>query len=50
MIYFGWVSSAPTEEDIEVKVDLFIKGRFNAADGKKGGKPAGKAKSAKRKA
>lgn len=28
MIYFGWTSTQPTERDIEVKVDLFIKGRF----------------------
>jgi AcrR family transcriptional regulator len=34
MIYFGWVSAAPTAKDIEVKIDLFIKGRF-------GGLPAG---------
>ena len=28
MIYFGWLSSVPTEQDIEVKLDLFVKGRF----------------------
>lgn len=31
MIYFGWRSARPTEEDVAVKVDLFIKGRFGAA-------------------
>jgi AcrR family transcriptional regulator len=31
MIYFGWVSAAPSEQDIEIKIDLFIKGRFAAA-------------------
>jgi AcrR family transcriptional regulator len=31
MIYFGWASAAPTEKDIEVKIDLFIKGRFAGA-------------------
>jgi AcrR family transcriptional regulator len=31
MIYFGWLSSPPSEKDIEVKVDLFINGRFGAA-------------------
>ena len=32
MIYFGWASAAPTEKDIEVKIDLFIKGRFGGVD------------------
>jgi hypothetical protein len=42
MIYFGWVSAAPTAKDIEVKIDLFIKGRF-------GGLPVGtRAKSARK--
>lgn len=45
MIYFGWANTAPTEEDIEVKIDLFIKGRFGGVDGKK----SSKAKAAKRK-
>jgi TetR/AcrR family transcriptional regulator, mexJK operon transcriptional repressor len=49
MVYFGWVSSAPSETDIEAKIDLFIKGRFTVADGK-AGKSAGEAKAAKRKA
>jgi AcrR family transcriptional regulator len=51
MIYFGWASAAPTETDIEIKVDLFIKGRFSsegsapqkapsAPKDKKGDKPA----------
>ena len=31
MIYFGWRSARPTEEEVAVKVDLFIKGRFGAA-------------------
>ncbi len=39
MIYFGWASAAPTEADIEVKIDLFIKGRFEGAKDKKAGKP-----------
>ena len=44
MIYFGWASAAPTEADIEVKIDLFIKGRFAGesaapAKDKKGEKP-----------
>lgn len=30
MIYFGWMSARPTEDDVAVKVDLFIKGRFGA--------------------
>lgn len=34
MIYFGWATAVPTEEDIEVKIDLFIKGRFGGAAGK----------------
>lgn len=34
MIYFGWLSSPPSEEDIEIKVDLFIKGRFGLDAGK----------------
>jgi AcrR family transcriptional regulator len=42
MIYFGWVSAAPSEKDIEVKVDLFIKGRFAAAPS--AAKPASKRK------
>jgi AcrR family transcriptional regulator len=29
MIYFGWLSAPPTEQDIEVKIDLFIRGRFS---------------------
>jgi AcrR family transcriptional regulator len=33
MIYFGWLSSPPSEEDIERKVDLFINGRFSAKAG-----------------
>ena len=28
MIYFGWRSARPTVEDVAVKVELFIKGRF----------------------
>lgn len=36
MIYFGWLSSPPSEEDIERKIDLFINGRFSGASaGKK---------------
>jgi TetR/AcrR family transcriptional regulator, mexJK operon transcriptional repressor len=31
MIYFGWASAAPTERDIETKVDVFINGRYGAA-------------------
>jgi AcrR family transcriptional regulator len=31
MIYFGWLSAAPTDADIEVKIDLFIHGRFGGA-------------------
>jgi AcrR family transcriptional regulator len=31
MVYFGWVSAATSEKDIEIKIDLFIKGRFAAA-------------------
>lgn len=31
MIYFGWRSARPTEEDVAVKVDLFIAGRFGTA-------------------
>lgn len=30
MIYFGWLSTPPTDKDIRVKVDLFIRGRFGA--------------------
>jgi AcrR family transcriptional regulator len=30
MIYFGWLSGSPGEDEIEVKLDLFIKGRFGA--------------------
>lgn len=33
MIYFGWASAAPTEQDIAAKVDLFINGRFGGLDG-----------------
>lgn len=40
MIYFGWTSAAPTEKDIEVKIDLFIQGRFGGLSDKKGAKPA----------
>lgn len=40
MIYFGWLSSPPTERDIELKIDLFINGRFSGA-------PAGKKRAAK---
>jgi hypothetical protein len=52
MIYFGWVSAAPTEKDIEVKIDLFIKGRFGGLPAGKNAKPAGKpvGKAATRKA
>ncbi|MET0587952.1 MAG: TetR/AcrR family transcriptional regulator [Novosphingobium sp.] len=36
MIYFGWLSSPPSEEDIERKIDLFINGRFSGVSaGKK---------------
>ena len=28
MIYFGWLSEAPTDQDTEIKLDLFVKGRF----------------------
>lgn len=28
MIYFGWRNGAPTGKDIDVKIDLFINGRF----------------------
>jgi TetR/AcrR family transcriptional repressor of mexJK operon len=49
MIYFGWVSAAPTEQDIEVKIELFIKGRFGGPNESKAGKSAAKTKSAKRK-
>src|SRR5262245_51753108 len=41
MIYFGWASATPTEKDIEVKIDLFIKGRF-------GGMPVAKKPAAKK--
>lgn len=45
MIYFGWLSSPPTEKDIELKVDLFINGRFSGAGAGKRvpAKSAGKA-------
>lgn len=39
MIYFGWASAVPTDEDIEFKVDLFVNGRLGAA---RAAKPAGK--------
>jgi len=42
MIYFGWVSAATSEQDIEVKIDLFIKGRFAGASA--AAKPASKRK------
>ncbi|MBV1687869.1 TetR/AcrR family transcriptional regulator [Novosphingobium sp. G106] len=48
MIYFGWASAAPTEADIEVKIDLFINGRFGASRPKassKSTKPVAKRKS-----
>lgn len=48
MTYFGWASGAPTEQDIEVKIDLFIKGRFGGLKDKKiakAAKPGGKRKS-----
>lgn len=49
MIYFGWVSAAPTEKDIEVKIDLFINGRFGGLPAAKRGRAAKKpaSKSAK---
>jgi len=31
MIYFGWRSARPTAEEVAVKVDLFIQGRFGSA-------------------
>lgn len=31
MIYFGWLSTPPSEQDIELKIDLFIRGRFGSA-------------------
>jgi len=37
MIYFGWLSTPPTENDINVKVDLFIKGRFGLDGSAKAG-------------
>jgi len=48
MIYFGWRSARPTVEDVAVKVDLFIKGRFGsdalaAAKPAKATRPAAKA-------
>lgn len=49
MIYFGWLNSPPTEQDIEVKVDLFINGRFSGSGGATkvaAKKPAVKTKSA----
>jgi AcrR family transcriptional regulator len=44
MIYFGWRSQRPTVEDVAVKVDLFIKGRFGVtpAARKPARKPAAK--------
>lgn len=30
MIYFGWLSTPPSEQDIELKIDLFIRGRFGS--------------------
>lgn len=30
MIYFGWMNAAPGAEEVETKVDLFIRGRFGA--------------------
>lgn len=49
MIYFGWANATPTEADIEAKIELFIKGRFGGAEGKKPAKDADK-KAAKKKA
>ena len=43
MIYFGWLNSPPTEQDIEVKVDLFVNGRFSASSGAKSSKSSPKA-------
>lgn len=40
MIYFGWASVAPTEKDIEVKIALFINGRFGGQSAKAGAKAA----------
>lgn len=43
MIYFGWLSAPPTETYTEVKIDLFIKGRFggmNSNNARPAGKPA----------
>lgn len=34
MIYFGWASAVPTQQDIDAKLDLFIKGRFGGVAGK----------------
>ena len=45
MIYFGWQSSPPGDDDIEVKLDLFIAGQ--AAMAKAGGKPEKTPKAAK---
>jgi AcrR family transcriptional regulator len=35
MIYFGWASAVPTDEDIEVKVELFINGGLRLMAGAK---------------
>jgi TetR/AcrR family transcriptional repressor of mexJK operon len=31
MVYFGWASAAPTAQDIETKVEVFINGRLGAS-------------------
>lgn len=42
MIYFGWLSSPPSTAEVDLKIDLFINGRF-------GGQEASSAKPAKAK-
>ena len=49
MVYFGWAQTQPNEAVIAAKIDLFIKGRFGAVEGKKAAKAADK-KAAKKKA
>lgn len=28
MIYFGWISGTPSDKEIDIKIDLFVRGRF----------------------
>ncbi|WP_052223465.1 TetR/AcrR family transcriptional regulator [Novosphingobium malaysiense] len=32
MIYFGWVSATPSDQEIDLKIDLFVRGRFGSQE------------------